>query len=237
MSSSCEREVNLVANLLRYVVARPFLSGLSAEGNILGDVPFYVSAETMRLQALDLLRDRINGSLGASYNIGYVAVLPNDSGTLSLQCFYRGDKLDEHNSAVDSLIHPDDNAWEYAGLVDCLIAHAAWYYQQEMAKVLKPLESLDTELEEQVRRITVSDRTVLDPEFLGNRLEELRKGVGWSGSEIEKLIMEAPVMEVKLSEVKCRDAAERLAVRRRERLLASRLKEDGVNGVVVPRVR
>ena len=182
--------------------------------------PVYVPAETMRKLALDLLSSRVNGSPGDPFNLRYLVAWPNDSGFLSLECFYLGSKIDESTALVASLPQGDDRAWEYAGLVECVIAHAVQYSQESV-------------YDQEGRLVSGKDRTVLDPQYLADGLDALDRAGRWNGKEIEKLLQVVPVKAI--GDVTMANARKLLGVLSWQRLLAQKRKKNGVDGVVIPR--
>jgi hypothetical protein len=175
----------------------------------------------MRELALDLLRSRANGSLGDPYNLRYVVAWSNDGGHPSLECFYPGDKIDEHTAFMASLPQGNESAWEYAGLVECLIAHAVQYSQENV-------------YDEEGQLVDGKVRTVLDPQYLANGLDALERAHRWNKNDLEKLLQIAP--ERATRDVTVSDANKRIAVLRWQSLLIAKRKKNGVDGVVMPRV-
>lgn len=188
---------------------------------VLKGLPVYVPAETMRQLALGLLKDRISGIVEDPYNVRFILVCCSKGGVPSLECFHPGDRMDNQTALMASSSQGCDSAWEYAGLIECLVAHAVQYSQEAVYN-------------EEGQLVSMEERTVLDPVFLANSLDVLRKERRWNECEIEELLRVAPVRGI--GDVNLVNVQKRVAVLRWQSLLGAKVKRSGVDDLVIPRV-
>lgn len=156
---------------------------------------------------MTVLKDR--PPLGTPANLLYRVALRNDEGGLSLECFRK--KFDGYMDRTAQEVHlGNPHAWVDAGAIECVIAHTVQYAQERVYDVngqLVPLEG----------------RTVLDPQYLADRLDALKKEGNWSRAALQQLLETAPVKKIK--DVDITGVAKRSAVLKWERRLEENLKK------------
>lgn len=149
-------------------------------------------------------------TLETSLNLLYRVALRNDEGDLSLQCFRA--KFDGYMDRIAQEVHlGNPHAWVDAGAIECVIAHTVQYAQECAYDV-------------NGRLVPPKDRTVLDPRYLADGLDALKKEGNWSRSALQELLEAAPVNNIE--DVDITNVAKRAAVLKWQRRLAKNLKKN-----------